>query len=332
METLVPRKVDVLSVRVSEPQMNTSTNASIVFAFPRELEVASRDLLFDVHLKAKDENESEWKSLRYTEYENVEKSGEKILPLRDLQFANTIYQFKLRIKSKSSQESEEMWSPFTNTTTFKTKAKVPEMIANVCENCFNIMDNGNIFVYWREILKFHQNGDNFSYFIRIIDQDDKILREVFQRKSFLMIPNDVNATALTIHIYSSNAEGLSKQYSTVYVPKEESKSKLSIRKELVSDVGYKLSWQHGDHVKGTVSYTILWCRQRNELPNQCDSSIDYLESTLESTFLFNTSDSYQFGIAVNRKVGKPAGFKWAKCTSSKPDGTCLLKLMNNIFI
>ncbi|KAG5679709.1 hypothetical protein PVAND_009259 [Polypedilum vanderplanki] len=331
LESLVPRKLEAAFVRVSKPQHNSASNASIVFKLPRELEKASRELMFDVHLKAKEESESKWKYLSFSNYE--ENAGEKYLSLKDLEFANTIYQYKVRIKSKTSQDIDEMWSPYFMKT-FKTNPKPPEMIAKVCKNCFNIMDNGNIFLHWMEVSKFYQNGDNFSYLVHILNEEKKILYEERHEKSMLMIPKDINATAVTVHIYSSNDLGLSKHHSIAYIPIIENKNLLNIKKELIDGIGYKLSWKlEAVDAFDVVSYTVLFCRQKNELPNQCDSSIKFIElSSNDFEFVLNTTaHSYQFGVAVNIR-GQVSGFQWAKCTASKPNEIGVLRSIWSRFV
>lgn len=321
LESLVPQKLENVFVRHLKPQI-----ISIVLRLPEKLKKAARDLLFDVRLKAKEESDSEWKGLSYTQYE--ENDGEVVLPLNKLEYANTVYQYKVRVKSKTSQDIEEMWSPYL-LKTFKTKPKLPEMTVKVCKNCFNVMDNGNIFLHWMEIPKFYQNGDNFSYFVRMMNDDGKIIHEEHLEKAVLMIPKDVNTSSLTVHIYSSNDVGLSHQYSVAHVPFREKENLLNIKKELIDDTGYKLSWKlEAIDAIDVASYTVLFCRQRNELQNQCDGSIRYLQlSANEFEFTFNASNSYQFGIAANRYDGQQTGFQWALCTASKPNEIGIVRSM-----
>jgi hypothetical protein len=124
-----------------------------------------------------------------------------------------------------------------------------------------------------------------------------------------------------VHIYSSNHVGLSKKYASVNVYGNKSKNFVRIKKEWIDvNIGYKLSWRPYDNIIDINNYTIMWCHQVSELPNKCEGSINFQDQN-ETEFYLNTSSSHQFGVAINTKDGKSRGIQWAKCTSSKPDGS-----------
>lgn len=300
---------------------NTSTNGVfVILTLPRELEKISNHLLFHTRLKATEENDSEWMENILSDLQCDD--GKVFVPLMKLKYANTDYQFRVRIKSKTSDEkSPKTWSEYREIF-FKTTPKQPEKLPHVCRNCFSIMDNGNIFVYWMEVPKFYQNGDNFMYELRIKNEKDhEVERNSLKRASY-MIPNSINVSK--VEIFSVNALGRSEHHKTLHISNKNNKSILRIKKELFSDFGYKLSWKTRDNLDDIESFTIIWCKQRNELPNQCDSAIRFETISREMTeFYLNTSqstESFQFGIAVNRANNVASGFEWAKCTASRPDG------------
>lgn len=312
-------------------QNNTETNAVIVLlTLPRELDKISNHLMFHIRLKAKDESDSEWMENILSD---LKRDGDKLLvPLMDLKYANTEYQFRVRIKSKTSDEKlEKVWSEYREKN-FKTNTKLPEKLPRVCRNCFSIMDNGNVFVYWMEVPKFYHNGDNFGYELRIRNEKGREVKRISLKKASFMIPSTVNVSK--VDIFSINALGRSEHHKTLHISSKNNRNYLRIKKELFSDFGYKLSWKiHDDDTNDIESYTVIWCKQRNELPNQCDGSITFETIPKEKTeFYLNTSqssESFQFGIALNRINNLPSGFEWAKCTASRPDGKFS---ENNFFI
>lgn len=318
LEALMPPPIANIEVI---NQNNTDTNnVVVILTLPRELEKVSNHLMFHIRLKARDENDSEWMENILSD---LKSEGDKVfVPLMDLKYANTDYQFKVRTKSKTSNEKvPKVWSEYREKF-FKSNPKHPEKLPHVCRNCFSIMDNGNIFVYWMEVPKFYQNGDNFEYELRIKNERDHEVNRINLKRASYMIPTSINVSK--VEIFCVNSIGRSEHHKALHITSKNSKSHLRIKKELFSDFGYKLSWKTRDHLNDIESYTVIWCKQRNELPNQCDGPITFETIPHErAQFSLNTSqssDSFQFGIAVNRANNVATGFEWAKCTASRPDG------------
>lgn len=320
LEALIPPPVEDIEVI---NQNNTKTNdVVVVLKLPRDLEKVSSHLMFDIRLKARDENDSEWMENILSDLHC--EGTNAFATLMDLKYANTIYQFKVRIKSKSSNElTGKVWSEYREKV-FKTSPKPPEKLPHICRNCFSIMDNGNIFVYWMEVSKFYQNGDNFEYELRLKDEREVEIERVRLKKTAYMIPNIINEK-VKVEIYTVNKIGISEHHRTLYVSNKNNKNVLRIKKELFSDFGYMLSWKLLDpDIIDIESYSIIWCKQRNELPNQCDGPIIFENVQQDQTkFYLNTSQLFQFGVAINRKSNIATGFKWAKCTASSPDGNII---------
>lgn len=313
LETLIPSPIENISVIMHN---RTSNDVTIALTLPSDLEKIASHLKFNVMLKALDESETLWMESILVDLQR--KNNEIFVPFFDLKFAYTTYQFKVRIKSKTSLETDTMWSDFEEFD-FRTNARLPEMTPKICQNCFNVMDNGNIFIYWSEVPRFYQNGENFEYELRIKNERGIELNRIRQNKTFLMLPNSLNDTFI-INLYSINHIGSSQSYSSIRVAHDNEKF-VKIKKELLSDFGYKLSWKLRNGSIFVNSFTILWCRQILELPNQCDSSISFLQLPRDNLeYYLNTSDSIQFGIAVNRADNISSGFDWAECTASRPDG------------
>jgi hypothetical protein len=338
MESLIPKPVTNVSIKSFGNVSNSSLAAfRLFFTLPSDMENISHDLVFELRLKAKDESESEWQSILFENVHNRNEVDAKIkyLIINDLNYANTIYQFKLRAKSKFAPNEEEMWSKFVHAT-FKTPAKLPEKAPKICSSCFNIMDNGKIFFYWMDINKFDQNGDNFTYFFEIFNERHQKLMECYEKKTFYEInANEHNNTKkFVIHLYSFNHMGMSKKYSTISIPTMQNLNFIHIKKELIDEIGYKLSWRlkEGFH-ENIESFTIIWCRQRNELPNKCDNPIHFHQLPPQKReFVLNTSFSHQLGVAANYYGKNPMAFQWAKCTASKPNGIEISLHCFNFFV
>lgn len=315
LEALTPSPVENIEVNA------TSNAASVILTLPVDLKNVTNHLMFNVRIKAKDESDSEWMENILSDLPNEE--SKVFMSLIDLKYANTFYQFKVRIKSKTSDvKSKKVWSEYREKY-FKTNPRQPEKLPRVCRNCFSRMDNGNIFIYWMEVPKFDQNGENFGYELRIKNGSNFEVDKVRLKKASYKISHSVNVSK--VEIFSVNELGISEHHRTVHISIKNSKSILRIKKELFSEFGYKLSWKvHDPSLKDIESYTIIWCKQRNELPNQCDGPITYENISHDQTkFYLNTtqsSESLQFGIAVNRANNIVSGFEWAKCTASRPDG------------
>lgn len=290
----------------------------VILTLPRGLIKILNRLKFHIMLKALDESSKNWIENIYTDLHN--KNNEVFISFEDLKYAYTSYLLKVRLKSKTSEDTDAMWSEFREHR-FRTNAKIPETTPNVCRNCFNVMDNGNIFVYWMDVSEFYKNGKNFEYELRIKNKHGIEVNRQRQHKASIMISNSLNSSFI-IDLYSVNHVGISPNHSTIHITKD-TESLVKIKKELFNDFGYKLSWKLRD-TYDVESFTILWCRQRFELPNQCDSSISFVTLPPDQTeFFMNTSHSIQFGVAVNRANVLNSGFEWAECTASKPDGNCL---------
>lgn len=312
LETLIPPPVEQINVIMHN---STTNDATVALKLSSDLEKISNHLKFNIMLKALDESETLWSEHVLVD---LQTSNNMILiPLDDLKFAYTTYQLKVRTKSRTSLEVHKMWSDFKEYE-FRTIARLPEMTPKICKNCFNVMDNGNIFVYWSDVPRFYQNGENFEYELRMKNARGRELKRIRQFKTSFMLTKSLSDT-LTIELYSTNHLGSSSNFSSIQIAHQNEKF-VKIKKELLSDFGYKLSWKLLNENILVESFTVLWCRQIFELPNQCDSSISFTHIPRDQMeFFMNTSDSIQFGIALNNEFS--TGFEWAECTASRPDGT-----------
>lgn len=314
LEILTPREIQNLTVL---DDLTTSSSATLAFALPKELAEASNEMIFDVRLKLTKEPAAEWKEIGDQRRQLGVQGTSVNLTLGELDFANTMYTVRIRTKSRAADDA--FWSP-SREVSIKTRPKKPEMAPETCDNCFNLMDNGNVVVYWKEVATNYQSGDNFCYHVVVFNESGQELESLDMKETFLMLNREkFNASHIRIKLHSKNREGLSHAFSQLHVPLHLKKSKLlRLRKELVDDE-YKISWKLLKGIE-VESFTLFWCSQQaNELPNQCDGAIDFqtLPATENGTTV-SSSKSKQFGVAANF-AGSSRGFEWAECTAAKPN-------------
>lgn len=314
MEILKPKAVKDLRVK---SKLTTSDSVIATFLLPKELAEVAQAMLFDVHLRLANNATSEWVKI---ENPHLDMSGAEIfLGIHELAYANTNYTIKTRMRSKIATD-DDMWSPFSEVT-FQTSPKNPQVLPQTCPNCFNVMDNGNVAVYWTAVPKLYHNANNFSYLVIGRDRRGEEKIHSLTEETSLVLRNDSLENDMKLELYSKNDEGISGKFSEVFIPLERSNKKiLKIRKELV-DHEYKISWKlrEADDVE---SFTVIWCHQRNELPNQCDDAIN-IQSLPSSAneFSLDALTSRHFGIAANlRNKSALHGFEWAECTAAKSNG------------
>lgn len=318
MELLTPAAVRDLKIM---EELTTFSSIIATFALPKALENISQALLFDVRWKLAENKSDEWREILNPRLQIRGREG--YLVLDSLEYANTDYSMKIRIKSKLANDVDDMWSTFKEIS-FKTNPKLPETLPNICENCFNVMDNGNVVVYWTEVPKLYQNADNFTYLIRGWNEANReIIHEDLIGNS-LILDKISTTNSVRIELFSKNSLGVSQKFNQISIRREHFHSNrklLKIRKQLINSE-YQISWKLIEGITDVKSFTVIWCQQRNEIPNQCDGPVKY-ENLPPDAFKFDlhASTSYQFGIAANlRNQSLMQGFEWAECTAAKDNG------------
>lgn len=316
MKTLIPRKIENLTVL---GDIATPHSAYLSLTLPEELKNVSRDMMFDVRYKLTGDGTENWKKIEKPRLQEV---GEKIILIIDnLDFANTVYNVKIRIKANEADDDDEMWSPWQDIS-IKTRSKLPEMVPKTCSNCYNIMDNNNIVIYWMEVPKSYQNADNFKYNVRVRNAAGSEYNETLEETS-LVLSRTSNADNSLVDIFSVNDEGTSATFSQIIVSPIHEKVNvklLKIRKQLINNE-YKVSWKLLNKLD-VESFTIIYCEQHYERPNQCDGSVKLVTlPPVARTFSISASSSRQFGVAVNLvDHSLTQGFEWAECTAAQQNG------------
>lgn len=316
LQSLTPKPIEKFE---NLDDLMTSHSATLQFEMPPELVNISKELMFEVLVRSKFPPEELVKLSTPNITFDDENPRRGMLTLDNLKYANCQYDIKIRLKSRSSDNNENRWSEY-QLVTIKTKSKAPEKTPNICENCFNVMDNGNMMLYWTDVPRQFQNGENFTFYIKCWDGDNLIFHKA-TTKTQLLISKEFSTKNIKVEIFSLNEKGMSRNFTEFFLPSTMKRSKVSINlyKQLINKI-YEISWKYlGDEQK-VQSYTILHCYQRNDLPNNCEKDFEFVNVPSNVTsYSFTSNKSMQFGIAANFKENK-SGFIWAQCTTARSNG------------
>ena len=313
MEILTPRRVEDLKAGA------TTHNTSILtFTMPRELKPVSQEITFDVRLEDEYERDK-WKEIEQPRLHVEETRG--FLALDSLEFANSRYKVQLRMKAKIAMDTKDTWSPLTEIS-FATKSFQPVKVPETCRNCFNVMDNGDVVVYWTSVERKLQNAANFFYRVQGNDENGNEIVHSDTTETSIVLPRNLTSKNVRIEIRAVNDMGISRNFSSLFIPLKKLRANklLNIHKQLI-DYQYRISWKLPKDVD-VESFTVISCRQHNELSNQCDGpiNVNYLSSET-SEYVETANFTKQFGVALNiRGDLAPNGFEWASCTASKQSG------------
>lgn len=337
LECLTPQ---IENVNYSKNSISTNSAVLRNFKLPENLKNIYHELIFDFQYRNSSKVENFKQFEKFENYEiSIEPSDKSqlIINLNNLSYANFYYEFKIRAKSKTSKNIENRWSNY-EFVTIKTKPKAPEMIPKLCDNCFNIMQNGNVMLYWTEVPECFHNADNFVYLIRVWDENNSKLIENSTNKTQYLIKKEFLHRNLRLKLQSSNAEGISLESAEIMMPNLlniSTKNYPKVYKQLIQKDGksfYEITWNFNKTYND--KFILLWCNQKTDLLNQCDDSIQFINLSMNTTkyIMESRNDSHKimlFGIAENSKQNRH-GFVWTSCTASNSNGK--FKLFNFKFV
>jgi cytokine receptor domeless len=303
----------------------TSNSVLLEWGKQHHLNAYSSGIVFDMVVKSECDS-SEWKRIDIdpVEIQEISNSTNTVhkMWLTLLEYAHTWYDIRLRMQTKDTnrvhKNDEEFWSKWTNVT-FQTKQRRPDDPPEIDVGGFNINDNGDLYIYWREWSKCEQNGGNFTYVVESNDISNKLPNEqsnlmaIYRKERInLMIEN-------LVKIWSRNDMGLSERYSSLRVPgvKKRLAEPRNLQKFLVNGE-YQITWSPPLHTREKiVSYTVFWCDSKSELPNNCLNSINFEHLPPNVTFFSMRSPmTLNFAIAANSGAST-SGMVWAACTAAQ---------------
>ncbi|KAL5237172.1 hypothetical protein ACI65C_004582 [Semiaphis heraclei] len=268
----------------------------------------------------------------------------------DLKYPFTHYDFRIYVRSSLSR-GEDKWSP-PGCITLKTKPSIPRRPPRTdigsfeCVPSLSDKSKRDVFIYWQNIEDNEKCGDSFEYraYYTSTTIDNKTIihhsNEIFKNYAkFEGLSTDIG---YNFTVYSSNKEGLSTEYSTIFVPNESDKlnKPLLFTKIAFDEQGvFELSWKNSSSQKLLASnqvndFTIFWCETDKESNNkyQCNGSMNWMHipSSIKSHYYIIVSDKmkiYQFAISANcyntlktsdtstyQLTSSSSGMVWESCT------------------
>ncbi|KAI8435664.1 hypothetical protein MSG28_003927 [Choristoneura fumiferana] len=234
--------------------------------------------------------------------------------LTNLPYAHKEYEVRIYIRPKKAKQ-EQFWSDYA----FKiinTTSEIPQRPPETAAGAFHQMPYDNhrlINVYWSQLWDYEEAGANFTY--KVVVLQGKKSETLFPENKSLSYISLINATldSLQVSVWSQNAVGTSKNYSSLYIPPKVDTDTLTLKSftKLKHINGtYELSW---NKINNIDNYTLFWC----EL-NTTNTCTDHMNMTTlqpnvsKHSIYLPQPNAYQFAISANNGT-KSSGMTWAKC-------------------
>lgn len=227
--------------------------------------------------------------------------------LVNLKYAHILYDIRVSMRSAVADVNDEsMWSE-NATRTVRTKSKAPDFPPKTDIGSFQIMNNEhsrNVYIYWQQLQVEQYNGQNLTYILQVAHHSSKTT--LTSVKAYALLEN-LQFSEYVINIWSVNEIGYSLTKSTVVIPAKRKFFIFSFStfiylfivftiafdkpsnfiKEHIGDT-YDLSWQPPkDTAEAALvtNYTIFWCRNERDRPYQCAVIVNFLFTSISSTFI-----------------------------------------------
>lgn len=272
-----------------------------------------------VYCSELDEGEFKWKVAYISRpTRNVTQLFNLTLP-----YANTRYDARVSIKT---EEANNLWSDYS-TIMLRTSSKLPDRAPQTDIGSFESiteLETRKVFICWRQIEKYEENGENFTY--EIVDAKiggkPKLLNPSLINKAYMMFEK-LPLDKVEITIKSSNSVGRSEEQAHVIIPaQKEILPEPRFFTKIEFDNGtYELSWRRVNH-EDLDSYTIFWCDNNRERPYQCEGQLNWERVPANTTIKYitipnntnsiNSNKIYQFAISANSRKSS-SGMVWALC-------------------
>ncbi|XP_008178335.1 cytokine receptor-like isoform X1 [Acyrthosiphon pisum] len=267
----------------------------------------------------------------------------------DLKYPSAHYDFRMYVRS-SLARGEDKWSS-PGHITLKTKPSIPRRPPRTDIGSFESITSRidkskrNVFIYWQQIDDSEKCGDSFeyrAYYTSTTEQNKSIIHysnEIYE--SYAKFQGLSTSVGYNFTVYSSNKEGLSKEFSTIYVPSESQRIEkpILLTKMVFHQQGvFELSWKNSGTTELSSAdelnyYTLFWCENVNRDPYQCNGYMNWThvpssEFRCNVTILnYNVNNHYQFAISANSRRllsngtnsyhqsnCKSSGMVWESCT------------------
>uniref|UniRef100_A0A182NNR1 Fibronectin type-III domain-containing protein n=1 Tax=Anopheles dirus TaxID=7168 RepID=A0A182NNR1_9DIPT len=240
------------------------------------------------------------------------------LPLRQLPYAATSYDVRIRMRTNSTEEGDDMWSNHASCL-FQTLSRKPDVPPDVAIGGFENSNEHHLFVYWRELENWQHNArSGFYYNITMVGSDGRIM-DYLNASGSMIDRHHIRDMNYTFVIRSANSEGISDRSSEVFVPSRRHRLDKPLIDKLLSDSGkFTLSWKPPARSHSPItSYTVFWCNTTSNSPNDCNGSINFTTvAPDQTTFVLSDGGStLNFAVAANSRQ-LSSGMVWAACTAT----------------
>ncbi|XP_067636829.1 cytokine receptor [Eurosta solidaginis] len=205
------------------------------------------------------------------------------LIVNDLPYAYYWYDLHIRVKVRTAVASDDMWSS-TFKYRFRTRPRIPDRPPRTDNGSFYINSlKTEVRLYWEQLEKWEENGDNFAYIIRAITKDSKgntsRLLPRQQKASFAVFEWSEDSLYL-FNISSCNHIGESFSSSSIIIYPQTRSSKeytpISIHNAYhQTNRSYTLTWISPPRRKDLQNYTVYWCDSKLAMPTECGGSIHF---------------------------------------------------------
>uniref|UniRef100_A0A2M3Z0K7 Putative cytokine receptor n=1 Tax=Anopheles braziliensis TaxID=58242 RepID=A0A2M3Z0K7_9DIPT len=293
----------------------TSHSAVLEWVVHNKYENFKRSLRFEVKLLSMFHNQ-QWQLMDTANIHHSKNNYQMLLS--QLSFADTQYDVRIRTRTNSTVEDDDMWSNYTSCL-FKTLSRQPDNPPDVADGIFENA-NDHLFLYWRELHEWQHNArSGFYYNITKLGPSGQIIEHFNRTRGMIQMRNIENQN-FTFIIHSANGEGLSAKSSVIFVPSKQYRPEKPEVDKLLSDSGkFTLSWKRPSSRSSNpiTSYTVFWCNTTSNSPNDCHGSINFTTVAANRTSfeLSGAGSTLNFAVAANNGI-LSSGMVWAACTAT----------------
>ncbi|XP_050328701.1 cytokine receptor [Bactrocera neohumeralis] len=250
------------------------------------------------------------------------------LSITELPYAHYSYELRLRVKVRTAVAGEDMWSQ-TFKCRFRTKPRMPDRPPRTDNGGFYINPlETEVRLYWEQLEKWEENGDNFTYIIRALEKrvndQTRALLPRQQEANFAIFEwhNDLH---YTFEISSRNHMGESSTANVITIYPQTSRLAKHHTPHSIHNVyhetnrSYTLTWLPPQAQEGLQNYTVYWCYSKLAMPTDCRGSIHFQQVSSKTQRFATEPQSaehdHSLTLAVSANyIDYNTGMHWTSCS------------------